>query len=255
MKLFKSTLLAATTALVPAGAMAQDETTPNFCTNAFFPGDTNEDGMIDEGEVNELASAVFSELDLNEDGAIDREEYAACTSQRTQSMASSSAEQDWMTLDSNQDDMVSAGEFFDGAERTYSDIFSDAGDNSDMATTLDEPFIALADDGSEDSVDLQDRDVYSGLAARTFSNADANDDMQLTRDEWMDRAEDHEADISQTNQRFGEIDQSSDDRLTEEEFTANYRDILGQAQGNADRDGFTDQSKGIPVYYFYIETM
>ncbi|SFS21975.1 EF-hand domain-containing protein [Yoonia litorea] len=254
MTTLKTLLVSTATAILPLAAVAGGHgATPSFCENAFFPGDQNTDGFLDPTELAENAQAVFAEIDVNKDGALTREEYVACTEK-----ASPYLEWDAETirsLDENLDEVITAQEYFGEAENIHAETFPQSGDNSDMATSFEQPFVYLGEGSGAAEFDVENRDIWIGLAAVNFNAADANSDRQLTRDEWVARADDYQIDISEINQKFDMADATTDGMLSLEEFVEKWNDSYEEAATNATNDGFTDAAKGVPAYYFYIEAM
>ncbi len=251
--------LTMTTAMTMTPAAAQEADLADVCQNAFFSVDESKDGMVTAQEAESTGGLVFESLDLDSSGAIDREEYVACaeTMQQMSSgmMPSEDGEATFTEIDTDQDSNVSAREYFEMARAAYEDSMSEDGQSVDMTTGFEKPFIKIPQDMTASDLGLEDRQRFLDLAALTFATADTDLDGNLTREEWMARADQYEIDIESINQRFDQSDSDGDDTLSAEEYGTNWQAITGSAMGKADKDGFTDQSKGIPAYYFYISAM
>ena len=252
-------IMTTTTVLIATPLLAQDTQPAGYCENAFFSVETDEDEMVSADESAAMGDAVFEELDLNDSGAIERDEYVACTERKQENasgMMPTEADEDMFAdLDADQDSRVSAREYFEQASAAYDESMGNDADSSDMTTGFEQPFVYLPQDTTAEQMGLNDKQRFLDLAALTFAMTDTDFDGILTEDEWAARADQSQVDISRANQRFDAADSDGDDALNPEEFGVDWQAVTGAASGKADKDGFTDQSKGIPAYYFYISAM
>ena len=229
-----------------------DASVATFCETAFFPGDRNADGMIDATEAEAVSAATFTALDLDVNGSINREEFVACTSRAGGSgeMATDAASFD--ALDGNGDGMVDTTEYFNGAGAMFDSISEN---REPGATGWSRPFIQIPSGMSEQDVINSPRDQFIGQAARAYRITDSDLDGMLSQSEWTARAQTYEVDVDAMTERFNAMDANGDGEVFPDEYGATLQAGMALAEENADRDGFTDRSKGIPAQYFYMSAM
>ncbi|MGX0877743.1 Ca2+-binding EF-hand superfamily protein [Roseovarius sp. MBR-154] len=257
MKRFYATLLASTSLLVAAPALAQSEAEPaTICQNAFYPADKDNDGTLTKTEIKNHRDAVYEQLDANKDGSIDREEYVNCVGAKESKSAQDMQEArkdgrftvgKWSDLKIPQKDQLSAQEFAELAERAW--------------TNKDTEMQAALSSGQQDG----SRESFAKAAVDRFRAFDADDDGILTKSEyenhvvtegrWSEEA---------LNARFDDLDADGSGGISPTEFrgAGTWAPQPGQADTQASDTGTTENegadaggTVAVPVFYYYIEVL
>lgn len=249
----KTTILSLVALTLPAAAYAAGHSDMAYCENAFFPVDTNEDGMVSTAEAATMRDAIFASLDLNGDGTIDREEYVACTTQRESAVSAMPGKpanpEGWVTLDADANETLEPREFFDRAFEAYENVYVN---RTNVDTGWSEPFIAMGEGMTEEKLRAWTGEEFFSRAAQYYGAGDKDLDGMLTRDEWLARAEQYQVDVEMINGAFDSADVNADGTLDRSEVDAMREAGETAAREASDRDGFTDSTKGIPTFYFYL---
>jgi Ca2+-binding EF-hand superfamily protein len=249
MKRFYATLLASTSLLVAAPAVAQSEAEPaTVCQNAFYAADTDGDGKLTKTEIENHRDAVFEQLDANKDGTINREEYVNCVGDKEMKSAQDikNAKENsrfsvgtWSDLEIPQKDQLSAEDFAELAERAWKN------EDSEMQAALG----SGQQDGSRES--------FAKAAADRFRAFDANDDGILTKSEYENQVvTEGRWSEDALNERFDARDADGSGGISPTEFrgAGTWAPQPGDADAQ-DTGSDTGETISIPVFYYYIEVL
>ena len=257
----KTTALSIAVIVIGGSAVAEQHMSMSYCDTAFIPGDKNADGMISAEEETAMRDVLYESLDANADGSITREEFAACMTRAQDGMSGMSPatgdDASFDAADANADGSVDAAELFTASRDAYDDAMANTDDTAGMAALNPYMSMPMTDAGDPDIEAVMGftPDQYFGQVARSYTGADTDADGTLSREEWVDRAQSHMADAEAINNNFDAVDANADGSIDRGEFDTDMASRMEAAMSNSDRDGFTDETKGIPALYYYREAM
>ena len=251
----------------------------SYCDEGYTVADTNQDNVISEDELTTARDSQFGAMDADGDGMISQQEYTDCMGSWSASSASEPAsEEDFAEFDADQDDMVSAQEYMDQVENSSmgsadpgtmqstsatgdtsaSGNDATSGNSGEDGRVLILRRVLLVPQGYDDArVGQMNDDEISARAANRFVGSDGDGDSQLTREEWMSRAEQQQENIRGYMDRMfdrTDADKSGDISRQEYQDAGMKRWQAAQAEGQAqNREG---SDTGAPVViYRYPSTM
>lgn len=279
MTLGKTTLsFAAVAAILGHAATAQDAGTPAFCQQGYVVADTNDDGMIDAGELSAAIATEFESLDANDDGTVTAEEFAECRSAPVEASAAGAyrTEENMAQFDLNQDQRLDLDEFMGTVgEQEYvarwgrmpfaESVRDERGATAGMGQSAEaDDESGTADRTGEAAVQhilivpgmdatAMSADERAARTAQLFVMLDADQDRAIDMPEWVSQRVEAQNLLRGIAGNFERIDTDDSGDISPAEYAA-YRDrrwnwARTQAEWALDDD--TDMSEvGAPVVYY-----
>lgn len=242
------------------------QSTPTVCDQPWIKVDGNEDGFVNRDEASQAIDQQFGQIDTDGNDEITKTEWVDCLSRNRDQVSAEAdrSEENFASVDQNQDGNIDAGEYREGAEQAFKQMgnagsgASDASGNdasaSDSAAAGGDQnpiivlrrFVWLTPDEANNPGSIGDmsEDEIAGRSAANFSSLDSNGDGILDTQEWSQRST---ASMSENHAsaRFDTMDSNASGSISRGEYAAAREATIGSettASTNAASSGASGTS-------------
>lgn len=266
-KLLLSTTFLCGSLIVAGPALAQ---TASYCDEGYKVADTNNDNMISQDELQAARDAEFEDMDLNGDGTVSRQEYSDCMGAWAANSAVEPADEDDLAeFDADGDGTVTVQEFMGGTEKAAA--MQPTGDTTQQTSASTDTSGTEAQGGNavepiavlrriiivpqaydDDRVRSMSQDEMAARSAQRFVTTDADGDLKISREEWIDMGKDHINKVTTVlNREFDNVDKDKSGDVSRMEYYEHGLDQWNRAQLSAkDKATMQGDETGAPVIYF-----